>query len=91
MPDELRPTEQPPRPNGGCIAVAMIVLGGLILVLSGLCTAALGIGAVVGALNDPNSFFQELPYMIPYALMVIVVAVGGFLLIRAGLAMQRKG
>lgn len=79
-----------PQPNGGCGAVALIVIGALILVPSGLCTAILGVGAVVELNSNASSFWADLSDVGPWALIVIAVAVAGFLMIRTGLRMQRR-
>jgi hypothetical protein len=80
----------PPPPNAGCGAVALIVIGGLILVPSGLCTAILGVGAVIDLSSNTSSFWADLSDVGPWALMVVAVAVAGALMIRAGLRMQER-
>ena len=88
MPDIENPP--PPPPNSGCGAVALIVIGALILVPSGLCTAILGVGAVIDLNSNTSSFWSDLSDVGPWALMVVAVAVAGFLMIRAGLRMQKR-
>jgi hypothetical protein len=84
------PPLPPPPANDGCGAVALIVIGALILVPSGLCTAILGVGAVIDLNSNTSSFWADLSDVGPWALMVIAVAVAGFLMIRAGLRMQKR-
>jgi len=84
------PPPPPPPPNSGCGAVALIVIGALILVPSGLCTAILGVGAVIELNSNISSFWSDLSDVGPWALMVIAVAVAGVVMIRAGLKMQKR-
>jgi hypothetical protein len=84
------PPPPSPQPNSGCGAVALIVIGALILVPSGLCTAILGVGAVIELNSNASSFWSDLSEVGPLALIVVAVAAGGFLMIRAGLRMQKR-
>ena len=93
MPETEEPAPQPDAPppaSGGCAAVALIVIGALILLPTGLCTAILGVGAVVEMFYSPQNLTADLSDMGGYAFMIVVAAVIGFFLIRAGLAMQRR-
>jgi hypothetical protein len=84
------PPDTPPSASGGCAAVALIVIGAVILLPTGLCTAILGAGAVIEMFNSPQNLGADLSDMGVYAFMIAVAAAIGFILIRAGLAMRRR-
>ncbi len=90
MPDIENPPPPPSPPNTGCGGVALMVIGAMILIPSGLCTAILGVGAVIDLNSNRSSFWSDLSDVGPWALMVIAVAVAGILMIRAGVRMQKR-
>ena len=69
--------------------VALVVIGLLILVPSGLCTGLMGLAGFVAAVSDSNwsDFIQMLTEAISFGL--IPIAVGAFLL-WAGLRLRKK-
>lgn len=75
---------QPPRPlrpqRGGC-ATAFMVLFGLILLLPGLCSVLLGVGAFTSGSPDPGFLFL--------ALLGLLVCFAGAMLIRAAIKGRR--
>jgi hypothetical protein len=85
--------EGPPEPKkkgsltGG--GIALVVIGLLILVPSGLCTGLMGIAGFVAAVSDSNwnDFTQMLTETISFGLIPILV--GAFLL-WAGLQRRKK-
>lgn len=87
---DLRPNPVPPN-NVGCGSVALMVIGALILIPSGLCTAILGVGAIVDLNNGTQQFLSDLGDIWPLALLVVAVAVAGGMMIWAGVRMQRRG
>ncbi|HEY4114251.1 MAG TPA: hypothetical protein VGM17_09345 [Rhizomicrobium sp.] len=87
---DMRDTPQlPPQPRWGVISVALMVIGLLILVPSGLCTGLMGLGALfsvfTGNVRDATSTL---------AMVAVVggipVVIGG-VLVFAALKLRRKG
>jgi len=89
------PNTAPPPPPGrthwGAGAIALLVIGLLILIPSGLCTGILGIGAIVTSFINPNAAGGALASL-PMILFVggIPAAIGGFLVF-AGFRMRKRG
>lgn len=87
---DFRPNPIPPDPNlppsagRGCAAVALIVIGLLILVPSGLCSAILGVGGIYEMATNPQTFLNDLSDAGPFALAIFVVAAIGASLVYAG-------
>jgi len=82
--------EQPPRrPGRVLVATALIVIGALILVPSGLCSAILGIGGVLELVSAPDRFLSDVQNIWPLALGVLVAIAIGILLIRFGQSFRR--
>jgi hypothetical protein len=83
------PTE--PRKKGSLTGagVALVVVGLLILVPSGLCTGLMGIAGFVAAVSDRNwsDFVQMLTEAISFGLIPILI---GSLLLWAGLRLRKK-
>jgi hypothetical protein len=84
---ERRPEPQPPR--RGCAATALIVVGLLILIPSGLCTGFMTIGPLVAAIFGSKQYAST--DMVQIALMIggPFVLVGG-VLTWIGFAMRRR-
>ena len=57
------------KPHWSALAIVLLVIGLLILVPSGLCTAAFGIGALLGAIVQPLQAVSALGSL----LMILVV------------------
>ena len=81
----------PPPPNSGCGAVALMVIGAMILIPSGLCTAIMGIGAIVDLNAGIDRFESDLGDVWPFALLIIGAAAAGAAMIWAGIRIQRRG
>lgn len=88
-PSVLQP-ETPPRVNGGCAAVALIVIGAMILIPSGLCSAILGAGAIVELTSDPKAFMADLSDGWEIALVALAAAAIGFFLMRTGFSLNKR-
>ena len=80
------------RPGPGRVIVggAIVALGALILVPSGLCSTFLGIGAIFQLLSDPAELMRTIARSWPFFLALACAVVAGIVLIRAGLAIGRK-
>ena len=86
-----QPEPTSPKPGVMAVGMALIVIGILILVPSGLCTAIFGAGAIYDlTAANPGSFMGDVSDVGPFALGVLVAAIAGFLMIRAGRAMRRR-
>ncbi len=83
---ETPPPRKPPLTAAG---IALVVIGLLILVPSGLCTGLIGIGGVVASLSQGSS--ADIPQILTEAISfgLIPIAIGGFLL-WAGLRLRKK-
>jgi len=82
------PPRRPGRPHWGAGAVALVVIGLLILVPSGLCTGIFGVGAIYDMVTSSSS---EGFSILLEALMFggIPIAIGG-LLVFAGFKMRKN-
>jgi len=79
-PPEMRPRE--PGPALGCVAGALITIGLLILVPSGLCTAILGLSAITGLIKGGWTLAGD--WGVGGTLSVIAAALVGYVLVRIG-------
>lgn len=86
----MQPHDGPGKPAWWRVLIggALMMIGALISIPSGLCTAFLGIGALLTLVTAPASLFQEIGSAGTYFLAVFAVAaVGGglyFLGLRIG-------
>jgi hypothetical protein len=79
-----------PKPRGaGCAAVALVTLGLLILVPSGLCTGFFALYPIVEPILDPNHRPVSGDFGIAISIGVPFVIVGG-LLTWLGFSMMRR-
>ena len=84
-PDEARRS-----PGRVLVASALIVIGMLILVPSGLCTAVMGFGIVASMIANPGKLFQDLSELWPFASLFATALVIGVVLLRAGIVIGRR-
>jgi hypothetical protein len=68
-----------------------MVIGAMILIPSGLCTAVMGVGAVVDLNNGLQQFESDLGDIWPFALLVAGAAVAGGFMLWAGIRTMRRG
>lgn len=74
------PLPPKPKPPHTVVGIALIVLGLLILIPSGLCSGIMGIGAIVEAVTDPQNAGDA------GSMLLMILMVGGIpLAIGAGL------
>ena len=77
------------RPRWGVGAVALVIIGLLILIPSGLCTGIFGVGALYAMItNSPGEGFSVLLEALMFG--GIPIAIGG-LLVFAGFQMRKRG
>ena len=79
------------QPHWSALAIVLLVIGLLILVPSGLCTALFGVGAIVGAFIQPN---QAASALSSFLMMLVVggIPIGiGAALVYAALRIRRGG
>ncbi len=69
-------------------AVALVVIGLLILIPSGLCTSAFGVAGLLGALGSSGGDISLLPMALIVGGPFVVL---GALLVRTGLRERRRG
>jgi len=84
------PDPQPSARGRAFVAAALIAVGALILVPSGLCSAVLGIGAVVELVTAPERFLADVADTWPFALTIFAIAIVGILLVRGGYVMRER-
>jgi hypothetical protein len=82
------PPPPPGRPHWGAGAVALVVIGLLILIPSGLCTGIFGVGAIYAIITSSSS---EGFSILAEAVLIggIPIAIGG-LLVFAGFRLRTK-
>lgn len=82
----------PSRTTGGrgCWAAALIIIGGLIALLSGLCAGGSIVGGVIDIANDDATLQQALGPMLPFLLTGLPFLAGGIALIVWGRRIQRR-
>lgn len=83
------PDEPSRSPGRLLVAGALIVVGMLILVQSGLCTAVMGFGIVASMIANPGAFFKDLSELWPIATSLLGAVAIGALLLRAGISIGR--
>jgi hypothetical protein len=87
---DMRDTPQlPPGPKWGVISVALVVIGLLILVPSGLCTGLFGIGALAGLFSGNASDALSTLGMVAVTGGIPIVI--GAILVFAGLKLRKNG
>lgn len=76
--------------RGGCWGVALIVLGGLIALLSGLCAGGSIVGGVIDVANGDATLSAALGPVLPFLAVGLPFLAGGIALIVWGLRIQRR-
>jgi len=75
-PDPQLPNPPPP-PSGNMLGCALFTIGALILIPSGLCTAAGVIMFVMEMFEDPQQLVTNLGDILPFAAMTLIpLAIG---------------
>ena len=86
MSEPLRPNPPLPRPHWGVLSLVIFVIGLLIVVPSGLCTALFGVGFIAGG-GPLDETLEGLLMVVMYG--GIPTLIGG-VLVYVGLAMRRE-
>jgi hypothetical protein len=74
----------------GCWAAALVVVGGLIALLSGLCAGGSLVGGILDVANGDASVSQALGPILPFLLVSLPFLAGGIALIVWGVRLQRR-
>lgn len=80
----------PSRGGRGCWAVVFIVVGGLIALLSGLCSGASILGGIIDIVHGDATLGQALGPVLPFLLVGLPFLAGGIALMVWGLRLQRR-
>jgi hypothetical protein len=88
-PDSVPPRPQPD-PGGGCWAVVLIIVGGLIALVSGLCVGGGIIGTVLDLMEGAAPLENILQVTLLYFLVSAPFLAGGIALIVWGVRLQRR-
>lgn len=78
------------RPAVGCWSVALILVGVLITLLSGLCAGGSIAGGVIDVFNGDATVSQALGPVLPFLLFSLPFIAGGIALIVWGVRLQRR-
>ena len=83
---------QPEKAGPGRILIggAVVVIGILVLIPSGLCTTILGFIAVADLINSPKGFLSDWNAVGPIVFAVPIVAIVAIILIRIGLTIRGR-
>lgn len=91
MSDPRETPQLPPHPRWGVISIALMVIGLLILVPSGLCTAVMGIPALVDFIAGGYRVSDVMSTIGLVAVVGGIPFVIGAVLVFAALKLRRKG
>ena len=83
------PDEPGRSPGRLFIAGAFVIVGILILVPSGLCSAVMGFGIIASMIANPGAFFKDVSELWPFAVPLLGAVAIGALLLRAGISIGR--
>lgn len=83
------PDEPKRSPGRILVAGALVIVGVLILVPSGLCTAVMGFGIVASMIANPGAIFKDVSDLWPFAVPLLGAVAIGALLLRAGISIGR--
>jgi len=74
----------------GCWSIALIIVGGLIALLSGLCAGGSIVGGVIDVANGDATILPALGPVLPFLLVGAPFLAGGIALILWGIRIQRR-
>ena len=83
---------QPEGPGPGRVIVgaAFVIIGTLIFIPSGLCSAILGVIAISDMLTSWKGFLKDAEIAWPYFVAVFAVAIAALVMVRIGLAIRGR-
>jgi hypothetical protein len=86
------PNPQQPAPHAavGCWSVALILVGGLIALLSGLCAGGSIAGGSIDVFNGDATVSQALGPILPFLLFSLPFIAGGIALVVWGVRLQGR-
>jgi hypothetical protein len=76
--------------RSGCWAVALIIVGGLVTLLSGLCAGSSTVGGIIDVANGDATMLQALGPVLPFLLIGLPFLAGGIALMVWGRRLQRR-
>jgi hypothetical protein len=82
------PAPEPGR--SGCWAAALIIVGGLITLLSGLCAGSSIVGGIIDVANGDATMLQALGPVLPFLLIGLPFLAVGIALMVWGRRIQRR-
>lgn len=88
-PEPLKP-QYPPPTGGGAGAVALFIVGVLIVLPSGLCTAVFGVGAIYALFTDPGTLMKDIGEVLPLVGVTLVFLAIGIFAIRASFRSKKN-
>ncbi len=74
----------------GCWGVALIILGGLIALLSGLCAGGSIVGGIIDIVHGDATLEQAIAPALPFLLVGLPFLAGGIALMVWGRRLQRR-
>jgi len=80
----------PEPPRRGCWAAALIIVGGLVTLLSGLCAGSSIVGGIIDVANGDATMLQALGPVLPFLLIGLPFLAGGIALMVWGRRLQRR-
>jgi uncharacterized RDD family membrane protein YckC len=89
-PEPLQPQASKPGSAAGCWAAALIALGILIALVSGLCVGGSLVGGFIDVLNGDATVLESLGPILPFLLVSLPFLAGGIALIVWGVRIQRR-
>ena len=70
--------------------MALFIIGVLILLPSGLCTAVFGVGAIYALFAEPDTLMKDIDEILPLVAVTLVFFVIGILAIRASFRTKKN-
>jgi hypothetical protein len=88
--DPSPPTDGRGTGGRGCWGVALVILGGLVALLSGLCAGGSIVGGMIDIFNGDATLSQALGPVLPFLAIGLPFLAGGIALIVWGMRIRRR-